>query len=132
MRSKYGEYPEYHTSLDKLGSVVTTKGLSESYYLYQKIILNLEKNFKYIANTFCEPFLSKRNLYKLKEIIFIFNDVVRNDTADVGGHAGHALPPVRGGGGVSVPWKDDGSSRPFRRTALGDGAAAAAVGAPGA
>ena len=63
MRSKYGEYPEYHTSLDKLGSVVTTKGLSESYYLYQKIILNLEKNFKYIANTFCEPFLSKRNLY---------------------------------------------------------------------
>ncbi len=63
MRSKYGSYPEYHTSLDKLGKVVTKKGLSESYSLYQKIILNLEKNYKYISNTLCEPFLSKRNLY---------------------------------------------------------------------
>lgn len=63
MRSKYGVYPEYHTSLDKLGDVVTQKGLAESYSLYQKIILSLEKNYKYVSNTLCEPFLSKRDLY---------------------------------------------------------------------
>ena len=45
MRSKYGAYPEYHTSLDRIGSVLTSKGLSGSISFYKKIIQEFEKNF---------------------------------------------------------------------------------------
>ena len=63
MRSKYHDYPEYHTSLDKLGSVVTPKGFQGSFDIYKKIINLLEtKNFP-ISSTYCEPMLSKINLY---------------------------------------------------------------------
>ena len=63
MRTKYGEYKEYHTSLDKLGTVVTAKGLGESFNIYTKIIEALENNNKLKFKIFCEPFLSKRNIY---------------------------------------------------------------------
>ena len=46
MRSKYGLYKEYHTSLDKLGTVVTAKGLGQSFNAYKKIIEALENNYK--------------------------------------------------------------------------------------
>ena len=67
-KSKYGTYKEYHTSLDKLGSVVVPEGLHESYIIFKKYVSYLEKN--YVSNffipknnCFCEPQLSKRNLY---------------------------------------------------------------------
>ena len=63
MRSKYGTYPEYHTSLDKIGTVVTQKGLKQSFDLFKKVIFIIENNEKPITNIFCEPMLSKRNLY---------------------------------------------------------------------
>ena len=63
MRSKYGNYPEYHTSLDRIGRVVSKRGLSGSFTVYQKIITTLENNFRYLSNTYCEPFLSKKDLY---------------------------------------------------------------------
>ena len=44
MRSKYGEYKEYHNSLDQLGSVVTNKGLSQSIEVYKKIIEDIERS----------------------------------------------------------------------------------------
>ena len=67
-KSKYGKYKEYHTSLDKLGTVVVQRGLNESFEIYKDCINYLEKNFdkKFftpINNCFCEPHLSKRNLY---------------------------------------------------------------------
>ncbi len=67
-KSKYGTYKEYHTSLDKLGSVVVPKGLNDSYNIYKKCIIYLEKNFNSkffipINKCFCEPHLSKRGLY---------------------------------------------------------------------
>ncbi len=67
-KSKYGKYKEYHTSLDKLGSVVVPRGLNESFELYKNCIKYLEKNFDKnfftpINNCLCEPHLSKRNLY---------------------------------------------------------------------
>ena len=63
MRSRYGEYKEYHTSLDKLGTVVTKKGLEESYKLIKDCINMLENSFRPKCKILCEPFLSKRNLY---------------------------------------------------------------------
>lgn len=63
MRSKYSTYPEYHTSLDKLGNVVTNKGLEETLNIYKKIILQLEKSVFPVTTKFCEPKLSKINLY---------------------------------------------------------------------
>ena len=63
MRSKYGTYPEYHTSLDKIGTVVTQKGLAQSFELFKKMIFIIENNFKPKIKIKCEPMLSKRNLY---------------------------------------------------------------------
>ena len=61
MASKYGEYKEYHTSLDNL-DFISPKGLNRSFKLIQKCILALENNFHPRSKTVCEPFLSKRNL----------------------------------------------------------------------
>ena len=55
MRTKYGEYPEYHTSLDTIGKVVTTKGLDGSLKLLKKIIKEFESSFFPLAINKCEP-----------------------------------------------------------------------------
>ncbi len=63
MRSKYGEYPEYHTSFDTIGRVVTKKGLSGGLAITKKIVKEIEKQTFPLATNFCEPFLTKRNMY---------------------------------------------------------------------
>tara|TARA_Y100000591_G_C21797081_1_gene679953 strand:- start:9 stop:1286 length:1278 start_codon:yes stop_codon:yes gene_type:complete len=63
LRSKFGEYKEYHTSLDKLGTVVTAKGLSQSFDLYTEIIKQIEKNIIPKSKILCEPQMGKRQLY---------------------------------------------------------------------
>jgi len=62
MRSKYGEYLEYHTSLDNL-ELVSPSGLEGSYDIYTKMIDVLENNSVYVTTTLCEPQMSRRNLY---------------------------------------------------------------------
>ena len=72
MRSKHGEYKEYHTSLDKFETVVTAKGLNGGYTvvkaaiksLMNKKLVNRYKKIKIIL----EPdlsvnFLTKRNIF---------------------------------------------------------------------
>lgn len=78
MRSKYGKYKEYHTSLDDF-KLVTKKGLLGSIKIIKEILnslLKLKEGFFYkkkISNTnfyknpkslvICEPFLTKRKMY---------------------------------------------------------------------
>lgn len=62
MRSKYGTYPEYHTSDDNL-DLITANGLQQSYDVYKSIINLLEHNLPPKATVLCEPQLGKRGLY---------------------------------------------------------------------
>jgi aminopeptidase-like protein len=63
MRSKYGEYPEYHRRLDVIGSVVTVRGLQGTFDFYQSVIEYLENlRFPRIL-TVGEPQLGRRGLY---------------------------------------------------------------------
>ena len=61
-RSKYSEYPEYHTSKDNL-DLISPSGLQGAFEVYQKCILALEANKTYRVQCFCEPQLGKRGLY---------------------------------------------------------------------
>lgn len=61
-RTRFGSYPEYHTSADDL-SLVTPTGLFGAYEVMKKCIHVLEKNAYYKIKVFCEPQLGKRNLY---------------------------------------------------------------------
>ncbi len=73
MRSKYGTYKEYHTSLDNF-NIVTAKGLQQSFLVTKEAIKNLmfqkirinsyaPKKGNPISTTICEPQLGKRGLY---------------------------------------------------------------------
>ncbi len=63
MRSKFGEYPEYHTSLDNFEKVVSSEGLLGGYNINKKAIEILENNHYPISTNLCEPKLDKYNLY---------------------------------------------------------------------
>lgn len=61
-RSKYEEYPEYHTSADNL-SVISPEGLQGAFDMLRKCIDLLEYNNRYRITVPCEPQLGKRGLY---------------------------------------------------------------------
>lgn len=69
-RSLYGRYNEYHTSLDDL-NFISEQGLSLSVDMYKKVISLLEKNKYYVVSTYCEPMLSKYNIYNTLSTGFI-------------------------------------------------------------
>ena len=71
MRSKYGTFSEYHTSLDNL-DFISVSGLKGSYDIYIKVINLIENNKVYKPLVYCEPQLGKRGLY----------NITSNDEAD--------------------------------------------------
>ena len=62
MRSKYGSYPEYHTSLDNL-DFVSLEGLAGAYDVLKECLKLIEENRTYKINCLGEPQLEKRGLY---------------------------------------------------------------------
>ena len=61
MRTKYGAYKEYHTSLDNL-SYISPEGLFGSYKVLISCIECIESNKIYKATVLCEPQMGRRDL----------------------------------------------------------------------
>jgi len=61
-RTKYGKYPEYHSSLDDF-NVINENALQKSLMLYKELINILETDCYPCLNVLCEPQLGKRGLY---------------------------------------------------------------------
>ncbi len=62
MRTKYGKYPEYHTSLDDFNTM-TPKGLEGGYMALQKALTALERSSFPQVRVYGEPQLGNRGLY---------------------------------------------------------------------
>ena len=71
-RSKFGEFPEYHTSADDM-TFVSPEGFQGAYDAMIEVIEILEKNAYYKVKVLCEPQLGKRGLY---------SDISRKGTYD--------------------------------------------------
>ena len=67
-RTKFGNYPEYHTSLDNF-NVVTENGLKGGYRVVKKIINLLQGKILPYSKIICEPMLSKRKLYPTRQTL---------------------------------------------------------------
>lgn len=62
MRSRYGAYPEYHTSKDDL-TVVTESGLQGAFNVLRHCLDCIEHAVTYTCTQVCEPQLGRRQLY---------------------------------------------------------------------
>lgn len=61
-RSKYGEYNEYHTSLDNL-DIIYQEDLERTLEFMKKCVTLIEENKTYKTVVMCEPFLRKHDMY---------------------------------------------------------------------
>ena len=94
-RSKYGEFKEYHTSLDNL-SFISARGLGGALKACVEVVANLEANAVYKSACFCEPNLGKRGLYPTLSLLnqpplissFLAFCDDKNDVIDIAGKLG--------------------------------------------
>ncbi len=97
-RSKFGEFPEYHTSADDM-SFVSPEGFQGAYDVIMEVVEILERNAYYRMKVLCEPQLGKRGLYTeisrkgIYDQILIQRDVIsycdgRNDLLDLSDRIG--------------------------------------------
>lgn len=93
MRTKYREFPEYHTSLDDL-QFVTPDGLEGSFALHKDCIELVERNRVYKMRCLGEPQLGVRGLYPTiatkeshRQVIDMLNFIAyadgKNDVIDI-------------------------------------------------
>lgn len=61
-RTKFGDFPEYHTSADDM-SFISPEGFQGAYEVMVKVIDALEYNEYYVMTVPCEPQLGKRGLF---------------------------------------------------------------------
>lgn len=92
-RSKFGEFPEYHTSADNM-DFVSPEGFQGAFDVINEVIEILERNTYYRVKVLCEPQLGKRGLYTdisrkgIYDGIMLQRDVIsycdgRNDLLDL-------------------------------------------------
>ncbi len=97
-RSKFGEFPEYHTSADDM-TYISPEGFEGSYEVMTKVIEALENNATYQVTVLCEPQLGKRGLYSTisrkgtYDFVMIQRDVIaysdgQNDVIDLSNRIG--------------------------------------------
>jgi aminopeptidase-like protein len=67
MRTRYGEFPEYHTSLDNL-ELISEAGLQGSFRVMRRCLECLEVNGTWITTVIGEPQLGRRNLYPTTQV----------------------------------------------------------------
>ena len=79
MRTRFGDFKEYHTSFDNL-NFISSKALENSYQMFLKLISLLEKNKTFISKVKGEPFLHK---YNLKSEISGFNKPLKSETKTI-------------------------------------------------
>lgn len=92
-RSKYGDFPEYHTSADNM-DLVSPEGFQGAFDTMTQVIQALEYNAHYKINCICEPQLGPRGLYPTISqkgsssdtevmMMFIFYSDGRSDLIDI-------------------------------------------------
>ena len=61
-KTKFGDYPEYHTSGDNY-KFLSKNAVVKSFNFLKRLIFIIESNQKYISNVYCEPHLEKYDLF---------------------------------------------------------------------
>ena len=72
-RTKYHEYPEYHTSADNM-DIVSPSGFQGSFDVMKECIEAIEIDGRYKVTVPCEPNLGKRGLYPTTSQKFTYGD----------------------------------------------------------